>query len=86
VLHPRSLSKEDLLIGSLTMVYSSPMNLDLSLKLFTEFCNASPNDRFYQVSLAALPIDPSLRQSFERYATLAAGGGPFCTRLFRDDS
>ncbi len=84
-LHPRSLFREDLLIGSLRMVYSLP-NIDLSIKMFEEYCNASPNEASYQVPLAALPIDPSLRQAFGRLATTAAGGGPLCARLYRDDS
>ncbi len=85
MLHPRTLAKEDLLIGSLAMVYSTPMNMDLSLKLFEEFCNASPEDPFYHVSMTALPIDPNLRLALERYSTTATKGGPFCARLFRDD-
>lgn len=85
MLHPRSLAKEDLLVGSLATVYATPMNIDLSLKLFEEYCNAGPQDPFYHVSMASLPIDPNLARALERYSTTATKGGLFCARLSRDD-
>ena len=84
-LHPPTMGREDLLIGTLGMVYSTPMNMDLSLKLFEEFCNAMPGDAYYQVSMDSLPIDPNLRRALDRFSSTSTHGGPFCARLFRDD-
>jgi hypothetical protein len=85
LLHPPSLSKEDLLIGDLALVSSTPLTMDLSVKIFEEYCNAQVGDAFYDLPIEALPIDPLLRQSLARFANMSDKGGSFCSRLGRDD-
>jgi hypothetical protein len=80
VLHPLSMAREDLMIGQLALVFTSPLDAELSGRIFQEFCNAKPGDPFYNVSLNDLPIDGPLRDALVRWSS-GSSSASVCPRL-----
>ena len=82
-LHPLSKAGEDFMVGQLELVFTSPLDSELSNRIFKEFCNAQPGDPFYNVGVAQLPISGALKDSLVRW-TRGAGAtaaATVCPRL-----
>ncbi len=61
LLHPQARDRDNMLIGDLPLVYDNPATLDLSARIFQEYCTARPGDPYYTLSITALPINPALK-------------------------
>ena len=70
-LHPRERSQDDLLVGEVNGLLTTPLSVDLSVKLFRDYCSAQPGDPFYDLDVDALPIDKDLLASLQQLAELA---------------
>jgi hypothetical protein len=84
-LHPTERVMDDLLVGQVNTLLTSPVSPDLSLKIFQEFCNSQPGDPYYGVSITNLPIDPELLATLTQLSRLTTNSG-FCPRLTEDFS
>jgi hypothetical protein len=82
-IHPRDRSKDDLLVGEVSGLLTTPLSMDLSLKIFLEYCNARPGDPSYDVDVLALPIERERLAAMEQLARLSRGGA-LCPRLADD--
>ena len=80
LLHPRQRVMDDLLVGQVNALLTSPVAPDLSAKIFQEFCNAQPGDPYYSMDLKNLPIDRDLLSALVNLAKMTSDTG-FCPRL-----
>ena len=71
---------DDLLVGQVNALLTSPVAPDISAKIFQEFCHAQPGDAFYGMELKNLPIDRDLLASLVNLAKMTSDTG-FCPRL-----
>ncbi len=76
LLHPESLAGEDLLIGDVAMVFSTPVP-DLSWAIFSAFCRTDATGR---ATLADLPINPNVPAAIVNFLP-ASDYGRLCPRL-----
>jgi hypothetical protein len=67
LLHPDERARDNMLIGDLALIYNNPADADLTAKIFQAFCTAQPGDPYYNLSIATLPIDLSLKQAVIRW-------------------
>jgi hypothetical protein len=80
ILHPRERMMDDLLVGQVNTLLTSPVAPDISVKIFQEYCNARPGDPYYGVDVTALPIDRDLLSALVQLARLTPDTG-FCPRV-----
>jgi hypothetical protein len=78
--HPQQRMMDDLLVGQVNGLLTSPVAPDISAKIFQEYCNAKPGDPYYGVSLESLPIDRDLLASLVQLAKMTSDSG-FCPHL-----
>ncbi len=83
LLHPKTRVMDDLLVGQVNTLLTSPVAPDISAKIFQEFCHAQPGDAFYGMELKNLPIDRDLLASLVNLAKMTSDTG-FCPRLADD--
>ena len=79
-LHPRSRMMDDLLVGQVNDLLTSPVSPDISVRIFQEYCNAQPGDPYYAIDIKSLPIDRDLLASLVELASLAPDSG-FCPHI-----
>jgi hypothetical protein len=80
LLHPKTRVMDDLLVGQVNTLLTSPVSPDISGKIFQEFCNAQPEDPYYSMDLKNLPIDRDLLAALVQLAKMTSDTG-FCPRL-----
>ena len=82
LLHPATLAREDLLVSDLSLLYSTPLNVDLGVVIFQEYCSARPGDPFYGVDINTLPLSLGLRTAIAR-AMASNSGVAVCGQFGR---
>jgi hypothetical protein len=80
LLHPRERMMDDLLVGQVNALLTSPVGPDISGKIFQEFCNAQPGDPYYGMDVKNLPIDRDLLSALVSLAKMTSDTA-FCPRL-----
>jgi len=83
IVHPLERTMDDLLVGQVNALLTSPVAPDISVKIFQEYCNARPGDPYYGMSVTDLPIDRDLLASLVQLARLTSDTG-FCPDLSHD--
>ena len=82
IMHPASMAREDLMIGQLELVFTSPMDTAVSGRIFREFCDAKPGDPYYNVGLERLPINGVLKDALVRWRMgSSSSSASFCPHL-----
>ena len=80
LLHPKQRMMDDLLVGQVNALLTSPVAPDISAKIFQEFCNAQPGDPFYSMDVKNLPIDRDMLSALVQLAKMTSDTS-FCPRL-----
>ena len=83
LLHPQQRVMDDLLVGQVNALLTSPVAPDISAKIFQEYCYAQPGDAYYGIDVKNLPIDRDLLASLVNLAKMTTDTG-FCPRLADD--
>lgn len=80
LLHPRSMADEDMLVGDLALMLSTPAGPDFSWAILNAFCETQPMAGQRAAVLQDLPINPSVPASIMNF--LPASDHPkICPRL-----
>jgi hypothetical protein len=82
-LHPLGGFKDDLLVGPVNGLPATPLSVDLSFKIFMEFCAARPGDPSSSVDVLVSPAERQRLGATEQLAEPSPGGAP-CPRLSGD--
>jgi hypothetical protein len=82
-LHPADRAKDDLLVGNVDRLSTTPLPRDLSIKIFFEYCTAQPGDPTYTQDALSLPIEHDLLAALEQLSRLSPGS-ILCPRLADD--
>ena len=67
LMHPRS-SKEDFLVGHLSLAYITPVDGGMVSNVLQDFCNAQPGDAFYKTDISKTPLPASMRSALAQGA------------------
>jgi hypothetical protein len=75
LLHPKSRSGDNYLIGDLALVYANPADSNLTADIYNAFCSARPSDPYYMVGVADLPIPLVLKLDIVKWQATPGTNG-----------